>query len=59
MEKGLVIKTAEYSAMEFNPTVKKDLIVEYPRLKEIFGDINDKEIRYLLLVYDKNSPIKK
>ncbi len=58
-DKNQVIKSAEYSAMEFNPVVKKDMIAEYPRLKEIFGDISDREIRYLLLVYDKNSPIKK
>jgi len=59
MEKGLIVKAAEYANMEFNPTVKKDMLVEYPRLKDIFTEISDREMRYLLLVYDKNSPIKK
>lgn len=59
MTKQPLIKTTEYSGMEFNPTVKKDLIVEYPKLKDIFSDISDKEMRYLLLVYDRNSPLKK
>lgn len=54
-----MIKAAEYASMEFNPTVKKDVLVEYPKLKDIFSEISDKEMRYLLLVYDKNSPIKK
>jgi len=59
VEKRLVIKNAEYSAMEFNPICKKDILIEYPKLADILTDIGDQEIRYLILIYDKNSPLKK
>jgi hypothetical protein len=44
--------------MEFNPTVKQKLFVAYPKLKEIVGDIDDKSLRYILLMYDSKSPLR-
>lgn len=44
--------------MEFNPTVRKNLIVAYPKLKEIVGQVDDKQLRYVLLMYDVNSPMR-
>ncbi len=48
----------DYSRMEFNPTVKQKLFVAYPKLKEIVGDIDDKSLRYILLMYDSKSPLR-
>lgn len=53
-----MIDEKSYSKMEFNPTVKRNLTVEYPKLAEIFGKIDDKMLRYVLLMYDMNSPLK-
>lgn len=44
--------------MEFNPVVKKNLTVVYPKLKDILGNGDDKMIRYILLMYDQNSPLR-
>lgn len=44
--------------MEFNPTVKKNLIAVFPKLKEIVGSVDDKQLRYVLLMYDQNSPLR-
>lgn len=53
-----MIEEREYSRMEFNPVVKKPLTVVYPKLKEIVGSVDDKQIRYVLLMYDLNSPLR-
>lgn len=53
-----MIPNEEYSRMEFNPVVKKNLTVVYPKLKEILGDGDDKMIRYILLMYDQHSPLR-
>lgn len=44
--------------MEFDPSVKQKLSIAYPKLKEIVGDIDDMSLRYILLMYDQNSPLK-
>lgn len=44
--------------MEFNPTVKKPLAAVYPKLKDIVGAVDDKQLRYVLLMYDVNSPMR-
>lgn len=44
--------------MEFNPTVKKDMTVVYSKLKDIMGDADDRMMRYVILMYDVNSPLK-
>jgi hypothetical protein len=55
-----MIDAREYQSMEFNPMCKKDMMVEYPKLKEIMkGEGTDREVRYLILMYDANSPLKK
>jgi hypothetical protein len=43
----------DYSKMEFDPTVKK----LDGRVKAIIGCDNERILRYILLMYDKNSPI--
>ena len=53
-----MIQDLDYGRMEFNPTSKQKLFIVYPKLKEIVGDIDDRSIRYLLLMYDQNSPLK-
>jgi hypothetical protein len=55
-----MIDAREYQSMEFNPMCKKDIMVEYPKLKEIMkGEGEDREVRYIILMYDVNSPLKK
>lgn len=44
--------------MEFDPTCKKKLSVEYPKLAKIIDLSDDKMGRYVLLMYDIKSPIK-
>lgn len=44
--------------MEFNPVVKKSLTAAYPKLKQIVGDVDDRMLRYVLLMYDMNSPLR-
>ena len=53
-----MIPNEEFSRMEFNPTVKKSLTTVYPKLKEILGSGDDRMIRYILLMYDQNSPLR-
>ena len=53
-----MIQDLDYRRMEFNPTSKQKLFITYPKLKEIVGDIDDRSLRYLLLMYDQNSPLK-
>lgn len=53
-----MIDEKEFSKMEFNPTVKKNLTLVYPKLKEIVGQVDDKQLRYVLLMYDVNSPMR-
>lgn len=54
-----MILNSEYKLMEFDPTVKKQMTSEYPKLKEIVGSVDDKMIRYVILMYDVKSPIRK
>lgn len=53
-----MIDEKEYSRMEFSPVVKKNLTVVYPKLKDIVGSVDDKQLRYVLLMYDQNSPLR-
>jgi hypothetical protein len=53
-----MIDEKEFLKMEFNPTVKKNLIAVFPKLKEIVGSVDDKQLRYVLLMYDQNSPLR-
>jgi hypothetical protein len=53
-----MIPEKDFSKMEFNPTIRKNLIVEYPKLKSILGAADDKLARYVLLMYDINSPLR-
>lgn len=53
-----MIDEKEFSKIEFNPTIKKNLTVAYPKLKEIVGQVDDKQIRYIILMYDVNSPLR-
>jgi hypothetical protein len=48
----------DYSKMEFDPTSKKPLLVQYPKLKHVVGDVDDKMLRYVLLMYDQKSPLR-
>jgi hypothetical protein len=48
----------DFSAMEFKPQGAKKLTVQYPKLLEIVGDVDDKMLRYALLMYDMNSPLR-
>jgi hypothetical protein len=54
----VMIDEKEYNKMEFDPTVKKNMTVVYPKLKEIVGTEDDKMLRYVLLMYDINSPLR-
>jgi len=54
----VMIDEKEYKKMEFDPTVKKNMTVVYPKLKEIVGTEDDKMLRYVLLMYDINSPLR-
>jgi hypothetical protein len=53
-----MIDEKEFSKIEFNPAVKKPLTVVYPKLKELVGNVDDKQIRYVVLMYDINSPLR-
>lgn len=53
-----MISDKEYSRMEFDPTVKKSLTTVYPKLKDIVGSGDDKMHRYVILMYDVNSPLR-
>lgn len=53
-----MISDNDYLRMEFNPTIKKNLTVVYPKLKQIVGSVDDKMLRYVLLMYDQQSPLR-
>jgi hypothetical protein len=53
-----MIDEKEFSKIEFNPVVKKPLTTVYPKLKEIVGTVDDKQLRYVILMYDINSPLR-
>lgn len=53
-----MISSKEYLKMEFNPTVKESLTTEYPKLKKILGDADDRMVRYVILMYDVSSPLR-
>lgn len=48
----------DFSIMEFNPLAKRALTVCYPKLKGIVGDVDDKMLRYVLMMYDMRSPLR-
>lgn len=53
-----MIDDTEFLKVEFNPTVKKNLTTVYPKLKDIVGLVDDKQLRYVILMYDINSPLR-
>lgn len=53
-----MIDDTEFLKVEFNPTVKKNLTTIYPKLKDIVGVVDDKQLRYVILMYDINSPLR-
>lgn len=53
-----MIDDKEFSKMEFNPTVKRQLAVAYPKLKDLVGAVDDRQLRYVILMYDVNSPLR-
>jgi hypothetical protein len=65
-----MIDEREYKKMEFDPLVKKNIFAVYPKLYEIVKpkfdskdqkvkERIDKMVRYILLMYDINSPLRK
>ena len=64
-----MLRDTDFAKMEFLPHTKKAMCVEYPKLCNIVNpkldkDCNkvksklDKTIRYILLMYDSNSPLR-
>lgn len=64
-----MLRDTDFNKMEFSPLAKKAMCVEYPKLCNIVNpnldkDCNkvkskiDKTIRYILLMYDVNSPLR-
>jgi hypothetical protein len=53
-----MISEKDFIRMEFNPTSKRGMLTAYPKLKTITGDADDRMIRYVLLMYDMNSPLR-
>jgi hypothetical protein len=64
-----MLKDTDFSKMEFFPLAKKAMCVEYPKLGSIVNPLLDKDcnkvkskvdktIRYILLMYDANSPLR-
>jgi len=53
-----MISEKDFSRMEFSPTSKRSMLTAYPKLKTIIGDADDRMIRYVLLMYDMNSPLR-
>lgn len=53
-----MIDQTEFSKLEFNPTIKKPLTQAYPKLKQLVGEVDDKMMRYVILMYDQNSPLR-
>lgn len=56
--KKYMITDKDLSILEFNPLVKKPMTSAYPKLREIFGSGEDKMIKYVILMYDVNSPLR-
>lgn len=50
--------TTDFSLLEFNPTVKKDILKVYTKLRDIIGDVDDRMARYVILMYDISSPMR-
>lgn len=48
----------DFSIMEFNPLNKRALLSAYPKLKGVVGEVDDKMLRYVLLMYDMKSPLR-
>ena len=44
--------------MEFNPLSKRELVSIYPKLKSAMGKVDDRMMRYVLLMYDMKSPLR-
>ena len=53
-----MIPDKDFSIMEFNPLVKGKVLEKYPKLKSVLKDGDDRVIRYILLMYDINSPLR-
>lgn len=53
-----MITDKEFAILEFNPTNKREMLASYPKLKKIFGSGEDMMIRYVILMYDVNSPLR-
>jgi hypothetical protein len=54
----MVVSEKEFFKLEFNPSAKKPMASAYPKLRSIVGDVDDKLIRYVVLMYDINSPLR-
>ena len=54
----VMITEKDFSIMEFNPLSKRALTSCYPKLKGIVGDVDDKMLRYVLMMYDMKSPLR-
>jgi hypothetical protein len=53
-----MIPDKDFSIMEFNPLIKGKVLEKYPKLKGMLGEAEDKVVRYILLMYDQNSPLR-
>lgn len=53
-----MIPEKDFSKLEFNPLVKGKVLDKYPKLRATIGDADDKMVRYVILMYDINSPLK-
>ena len=53
-----MIPDKDFSIMEFNPLMKGKILDKYPKLKDLMGEAEDKVVRYILLMYDLNSPLR-
>lgn len=53
-----MLTDSHFSKMEFNPAVKKSLTTVHPKLKMVVGEVDDKLLRYVLYMYDMNSPLR-
>lgn len=53
-----MIPEKDFSKLEFNPLVKGKILDKYPKLRAIVGDADDRMVRYVVLMYDINSPLK-
>lgn len=53
-----MIPDKDFSAMEFNPLVKGDIVAKYPKLKPIAAGAENRLVKYVLLMYDQMSPLR-